>query len=253
MTRQTVRALCSFACLVLLLAAGCINYDQKMELNANGSGTMVMHYSMAQQLVSMMQMGGSAGAEGGGEQEMPFKLKEEEVKADLNAPGVKVEKFETKTEGDQQHFYVHLSFDNVASLNKTKTFKEMQVTWKEEKGVTTFSQVLKAKKKEGTATEGDDQMGKQMAQAMFGNAAFKYSVKFPSKVLPAPDTNGTISEDGQSVSWSFPLVEMDSGDKVMTAKFKSGGLPIKTLAIIAGAGFLTLIGLIGIILMMRKK
>jgi hypothetical protein len=96
-------------------------------------------------------------------------------------------------------------------------------------------------------------MGKQMAQAMFGNAAFKYNVKFPAKVLAPPDTNGTISEDGQSVSWSFPLVEMESGDKVMTAKFKSGGLSMKTLAIIAGAGFITLIGLIGIILMMRKK
>jgi hypothetical protein len=253
MTRQTVRALCSFTCLILLLTAGCINYDQQMELNSNGSGKMVMHYSMAQQLVSMMQMG--EGASGGAEKEneMPFKLKEDEVKKDLTAPGVKVEKFETKTEGDQQHFYVHLSFDNVTNLNQTKTFKEMQVSWKEEGGVTTFSQTLKAKKKEGGATQGDDAMGKQMAQAMFGNAAFKYSVKFPTKVLPAPDTNGTISEDGKSVSWSFPLVEMESGDKVMTAKFKSGGMAIKTLALIAGAGILFLIGLVGIIMLMRKK
>jgi hypothetical protein len=248
---KMLRALCSFTCLMLLLAAGCINYDQQMELNSNGSGKMVMHYSMASQLVSMMEMGGSSGGEG--ENEMPFKLKEEEVKKDLTAPGVKVEKFETKTEGDQQHFYVHLTFDKVTSLNNTKTFKDMQITWKEDGGVTTFSQVLKGKKKTEGATQGDDQMGKQMAQAMFGNAAFKYNVKFPAKVLPPPDTNGTISEDGQSVSWSFPLVEMESGDKVMTAKFKSGGLSMKTLAIIAGAGFITLIGLIGIILMMRKK
>lgn len=253
MRRKMLRALCSFTCLMLLLAAGCINYDQQMELNSNGSGKMVMHYSMASQLVSMMQMGGSKTGEGESENEMPFKTKEEEVKADLAASGVKVEKFETKTEGDQQHFYVHLSFDNVTNLNKTKTFKDMQITWKEDGGVTTFSQVLKGKKKAAGGTEGDEQMGKQMAQAMFGNAAFKYNVKFPAKVLPAPDTNGTISEDGTSVSWSFPLIEMESGDKVMTAKFKSGGLSMKTLAIIAGAGFLTLIGLIGIILMMRKK
>ena len=87
MTRQFVRALCGFTCVLLLLAVGCINYDQKMELNSNGSGKMVMHYSMAQQLVSMMQMGGdAAGGETGGDQEMPFKLKEEEVKADLLLP-----------------------------------------------------------------------------------------------------------------------------------------------------------------------
>ena len=40
----------------------------------------------------------------------------------------------------------------------------MQVTWKEEGGVTTFSQLLKAKKKEAGATQGDDAMGKQMAR-----------------------------------------------------------------------------------------
>jgi hypothetical protein len=45
---------------------------------------------------------------------------------------------------------------------------------------------------------------------------------------------------------------MDSGDKTMTASFKSG-MGMKTLAIIAGAGFLVLLGLIGIIMMMRKK
>jgi hypothetical protein len=129
----------------------------------------------------------------------------------------------------------------------------MPISWKEENGTVTFTQVLKAKKKEGgTEAGGDDAMQKQMAQAMFGNAAFKYSVKLPSKALPSPATNGTIAEDGNTVTWSFPLVEMDSGDKTMTASFKSG-MGMKTLAIIAGAGFLVLLGLIGIIMMMRKK
>ena len=172
--------------------------------------------SMAQQLVSMMQMGGQAAGGDNKEQQMPFKIKEDEVKADLKAPGVKVEKFETKTEGDQQHFYVHISFDKVTSLNNTKTFKEMPISWKEENGTVTFTQVLKAKKKEGAAKAGgDDAMQKQMAQAMFGNAAFKYSVKLPSKALPSPATNGTIADDGKTVNWTFPLVEMDSGDKTM--------------------------------------
>jgi len=253
MSRLAIRTLCSLTCLALLLIAGCINYDQQLELNANGSGKLVMHYSMAQQLVSMMQMGGQAAGGDNKEQQMPFKIKEDEVKADLKAPGVKVEKFETKTEGDQQHFYVHISFDKVTSLNNTKTFKEMPISWKEENGTVTFTQVLKAKKKEGAAKAGgDDAMQKQMAQAMFGNAAFKYSVKLPSKALPSPATNGTIADDGKTVNWTFPLVEMDSGDKTMTASFKSG-MGMKMVAIIAGAGFLVLLGLIGIIMMMRKK
>ena len=156
---------------------------------------------------------------------MPFKLKEEEVKADFTAPGVKVEKFETKTEGDQQHFYVHLSFDKVTSLNKTKTFKEMPVTWKEDGwNHHIFTSIESEEKGWRLRPRATMRWQKQMAQAMFGNAAFKYKVKFPSKALPSPETNGTIAEDGQTVSWSFPLVEMDSGDKVMTARFKSGGL-----------------------------
>ncbi len=146
MSRLAIRTLCSFACLALLLIAGCINYDQQLELNANGSGKLVMHYSMAQQLVSMMQMGGQAGG-GDKEQQMPFKIKENEVKADLQSPGVKVEKFETKTEGDQQHFYVHISFDKVTSLNNTKTFKEMPITWKKEENGTVGHLSVKVEEK----------------------------------------------------------------------------------------------------------
>ena len=47
MSRLAIRTLCSFTCLALLLIAGCINYDQQLEMNANGSGKLVMHYSMA--------------------------------------------------------------------------------------------------------------------------------------------------------------------------------------------------------------
>jgi hypothetical protein len=251
MQKFSVRGLMLGAIILAVTLAGCINYDQQVDVNKNGSGKMIMHYSMAQQLVSMMSMGDQGG--GGSDQEMPFKLKEEEVKKDLAAQGVKVDKFETKTEGDQQHFYVHISFDNIANLNQTQTFKDMQFGWTDADGVITYTQTLKGKpKKEG---EADDPQAKQMAQAMFGSAAFKYTVKLPSKALPAPDTNGTIAEDGMTVSWSYPLVELDSGDKVMTAKFKSGGLPfsIGMIAIVAGAVLLSLIGLAFIIMVMRKK
>jgi len=215
-------------------------------LNANGSGTMMMHYSIPQQLAAMMSMGGQQSGEK--KDEMPFKFKEDEVKADLNVKGVRVEKFESKTEGDKQHYYVHLSFDQITDLNGTKTFKEMPFEWKKDGKTVTFQHTLKSKgDKPGT-----DQAADQMAQAMLGNASFKYKVKLPSNALPAPDTNGTIADDKQTVTWEYPLTELGKGDKVMTAKFETGGLPLMKLIILGGGGLLTLIALIIVISVARK-
>ncbi len=231
--------------------AGCINYDQEVQLNANGSGKIMIHYSLAQQLVGMMAMGDQSGGEQN--QDMPFKVTEAEIRKDLTVKGVRIDKFEQKTEGDQANFYITVSFDNIKDLNQSEMFKKMPFDWSKNGAVTTFTQTLKGntEKKEESA---DDQTGKQMAQAMFGNAAFKFKVVLPAKAMPSPDTNGTIGEDGKTVSWTVPLVEaMDNKtDTLMTAKFKSG-FPMMWILGIAGAGILFLIAVAVIVMVMRKK
>jgi len=208
-----------------------------------------MHYALAQQLTAMMALGDQSNDKK--DNDMPFKIKEDEVRKDLDAKGVKVEKFETKTEGDQSHFYVTISFDNITNLNQTKTFSKMPFSWKKEGNINTFSQTLIGEKKKEEAGE---QFGRQMAQAMLGNAKFTYKVTFPEKVLPAPDTNGKIADDGKTVTWEFPLTEISAGeDKVMTAKFKSSGFPILLVAGIGGAALLIIIGIALGIMIGRKK
>jgi hypothetical protein len=240
--------------LVVCLLGGCINYEETIELNSDGSGTMLMHYSMAQQLTAMMAMGGQGQTGSDKPPDFPFKIKEDEVKADLTAKGVKVQSFETKTENDQQHFYVKVSFDKITDLNQTKTFKEMPFEWTKDGNNVVFKQTLKGKKEAKTANPGDE-MGKQMAQAMLGNATFKFEVKLPSKVLPKPDTNGNIAEDGRTVKWQFPLLEVSENEKVMMAKFKTGGLPIspKLLLLLGGAVILSIGAFIFVMALARKK
>ncbi|HSP07641.1 MAG TPA: hypothetical protein VLR94_10725 [Acidobacteriota bacterium] len=240
--------------LSVLFIAGCINYEQTTDLKSNGSGTMVMHYSLSQQLVAMMSMGGNQGGGDEKTKDMPFKLKEDEVRADLKAAGVKVEKFETKTEGENQHFYVHIAFDKITALNQTKTFKEMPFEWTEKDGTIRVKQTLKGKNEGKPAGEKkpEDEMAKNMAKAMFGNAAFTFKMTLPSKALPAPDTNGTIAGDGRTVSWTFPLVDLGDSSKDMTAAFKAGGFPLKMIALIGGAAILSLIALVVVIMFARK-
>lgn len=251
------RRFLSFLTLGLFLAAlflaGCINYEQDVTLNANGSGKMLIHYSLAQQLVGMMAMGGQDSGEQKQDQEMPFKVTEADIRKDFSMKGVKVEKFEQKTEGDQAHFYITVSFENIKDLNQSETFKNMPFDWVKSGNVTTFTQTLKGNK-EKKEESADDQMGKQMAQAMFGNSAFKFKVTLPAKALPSPDTNGTIAEDGKTVSWNVPLVDaMDKKtDTLMTAKFKTG-FPMMWILGIAGAGILFLIAVFVIVTVMRKK
>lgn len=251
---KTYRIRFSLIILVAFLITGCINYEEIIDLKSDGSGTLSMHYSLSQQLSAMMAMGGQAGGEGDKPPEFPFKLKESEVKADLQAKGVKVEKFETKTENDQQHFYVNISFDKITDLNQTKTFKEMPFEWTKKGRVVVFKQTLKGRKEAKTSAP-EDQMGKQMAQAMLGNATFKFEVKLPSKALPSPDTNGTIGEDGLTVKWQFPLLEVSENEKVMVASFQTGGFPIsgKLLLLLAGAVVLSIGAFILVLALARRK
>jgi len=238
-----------FLIVFAVLVAGCINYEEDIELNADGSGKMLMHYSIPQQLHAMMELGQDTQQDK--QEEMPFKFKEAEIRADLQAPGVTVEKVESKAEGDQQHFYVYISFKKLTDLNQTKPFQKMQFQWKEEDKKVTFQQTLQGDKKQSE----ENPMGDQMASAVLGNAKFTFKVKLPGKALPAPDTNGTIQEDGNTVLWSYPLLEASKG-QVMVAKFEKGGfnLPISMplLAAIGGGLVISVIALIIVISMARK-
>jgi len=209
---------------------------------------MTMHYSIPQQLFAMMQMGQDSGEK---KEEMPFKFKESEIKSDLAAQGVAVDKVEQKAEGDQQHFFVTLSFKKITDLNQTKSFSKMPFTWKEEGDNIVFQQVIIGEKKEDESNP----MGDQMASAMMGNAKFTFRVTLPSKALPAPDTNGTIQQDGKTVVWEYPILEASKG-QTMTAKFQAGGfhLPI-SLPILAaiGGGFLVSIVALFVIIKAAKK
>ncbi len=239
--------------LSLLFLAGCINYEETLTLKSDGSGEMLMHYSISEQLSSMMALGGGQQEEG--KNEMPFKFKENEIRAGLQAEGVQVKKIEMKAEGGQQHVYVTVDFKKVTDLNNTTTFKEMPFVWEEEEKAIVYSHTLKNKNPQGQQDDGSQaggQMGDQMAKAMLGNAAFSFKVKLPDKALPAPNTNGTILEDGKTVTWTFPLAEMGSGDKLMTAKFKKGGLPLGLIGLAAGAFLISIIAAVVVILFARK-
>ena len=234
----------------LLFLAGCINYEEDLTLKSDGSGEMLMHYSISEQLSSMMAMGG--GQQQDGKDEMPFKFKENEIRDALQADGVQVKKVEMKAEGGQQHVYVTVNFKKITDLNQTKTFKEMPFEWGEEGKVIVFRHILKNKNPQADGSGESTQMGDQMAQAMLGNAAFSFKIKLPDQALPAPNTNGTILEDGKTVTWKFPLVEMGKGDKVMTAQFKKGALPLGLIALGGGAFLVSLIAVVIIIVFARK-
>lgn len=247
------RYLMFFVLLLTVTLAGCINYDEETQVNADGSGKVSMHYSLSQQLTAMMAMGNNSG---GGEEtdEMPFRFKDEEIRQDLQATGVRVDSISSKVENEEQHFYVDISFDHITDLNNTKTFREMPFEWTAEGDTISIRRILKGKEAAAESGDSSNQMGDQMAQAMFGNAAFKFKLILPGKALPSPDTNGKILEDGKTVTWEFPLTQLGKGDKVMEAKFQTGGASFGMLSwiFIGGAGLISVICIVIVIMVARK-
>jgi len=184
--------------------------------------------------------------------EMPFQIDEEKIRADLVGNGVKVDKVQIQTGSDMRDFLVYLSFDNITNLNNTRTFKNMPFEYSKEKNVYTFKHLIHGKPIDPNDRNAEAELlGKQMASAVLSGAKFTFKVKLPSKVLPAPDTNGKILEDGRTVTWEYPIADIGHGEKIMEVKFKAGLSWIWFLA--AGAAFVLFATAVIIIMVYARR
>ena len=97
----------------LIVVAGCINYDQDLTLNADGSGTIMVRYDSAAQSGEESEEGSISM---GGAPELSFT--EEEIMAEYEgAPFTVRDIVIGKTDTDAPEATYYLDFDNVTDLN----------------------------------------------------------------------------------------------------------------------------------------
>jgi hypothetical protein len=188
--RKTKRKLIIGAALTaaIILAAGCINYDQKMTLNADGSGTVIVHYTSDD----------PKGTYGG--PILPFT--KEEIEAAYGGLNLDVRRIMPDADADEFHPGVkyRIDFADIAdlngrgvfaakNLNATKDVMTQVFTLDKAGGTTTFTQTCVLNVDVEDASE-------------LKYYEFTYFVTCPEAVTM---TNGTVESDGCTVNWSYTL------------------------------------------------
>ena len=238
-----------FIALALLSFASCINYDNEITLNNDGSGKIHIHYWMAESMYNMMK--GQPPKEGEAPKADPFS--EEEVAKSYQGEGLKVSGFKTFKDEEKEpnrHVELDVSFTNIANLSNCKEFEKWVFQF-EAKDTIVFSAVLPPEPKPDKEMTEEEKKSAKSASDMLAGYSYTMTIKFPGKVL---ESSGTIdTEDPTKVKWTTTMSAKNDEGMNLTAtveKGKGGGGP---LPLIIFGGFIVVIIIIAIVAGGKKK
>jgi hypothetical protein len=225
----------------LIVVAGCINYDQDLTLNADGSGTIMVRYDSAAQSGEESEEGSISM---GGAPELSFT--EEEIMAEYEgAPFTVRDIVIGKTDTDAPEATYYIDFDNVTDLNGRGIF-----ALEGDKLKQTFS----------LDTSGDLAVFTQLVQlkmevedpSSLSDYKFTYKLTAPGEVK---ETNGTA--EGNVVTWEYSLDKLINNDVEMTASYQpaaaGGGKVALIIGIILCVIIVIVIIIVIIVLLTKKK
>jgi len=199
------------ACSVLVAVAGCISYEQHTTFEEDGSGRVVVDT-----WVDHFSEDGEDGEEAA-TAEPELEIGEEMGPAFASLDGVTVEENWIKLEGEGEdqveHTRLVLGFDDVKKLMGHGVFEDQAMTFEKKGKKYIFAQTITHEPKEGEEEASAE--SEELARALFEGYTFTYTVAMPGKIV---ETNGTLAEDGRTVTWEWPLYEFTQQEEiVMTA------------------------------------
>lgn len=178
--------------LLPLFIFGCLNYEQTAKLNADGSGSVKVHYWTKESNVMSISK---------------FSFDENVIKTEQYAPEVvKSVKVESDTKDSTKHVTVEIEFKDINKLDQVKGYQGNKIKFVENGDFMTLTHTLL---KDSTAKN-------------FGMDEYvlKYSYEMPGKPENV-DARGRV--DGNVVKWEYKFSELGNADIVMTASIKKAG------------------------------
>jgi hypothetical protein len=192
----------------VVLAAGCINYDQELIINEDGSGSVVVHYTSDDPT---------------GEMGAPIlSFTEEEIETEYAGSGVRVRNINVVVpnegeEGSSEAKY-YLDFEDIEDLNGYGVFAAKDYTGTKD----AITQIFTLGEAGGTTTFTQTctiNMDVEDPSALT-DYAFTYSLTCPDAVTM---TNGNVNLDGRTVTWSYTLTELIESPVKMYAVYGESG------------------------------
>ena len=212
--------------MILMLATltGCVNIDYKVKVNKDGSGDITYIYGIEKEALQAMQMSADDVMS--------------EMKEGIQDSEYDIEQYETDTEIG---FKASKHIANVTTdLSLEEAFGKEYITDSEENRMKIEKTSLSTKYSQNAKVDLSD-----MEDMTYMGITMKYSITLPTKI-DADKTNGTILEDGKTVTWDLKLGEVNE----ITFEATSGDAIIW---IICGSVIGVLVIAIVVILVIKKK
>ena len=209
--------------IVLVFFAGCIEYEEELWLNKDGSGRMVIRMGIETELLEMTDEG-----------DFDF-FDPDNIKAELNAiQGIKLISSESILEEGVEWIEVDFEFSSMEVLelvNQTEFMGDMigDISLsKDDYGNMLFSRTIDMS--EGGVED------EEFIKSMFEDYEWKYTLHLPGKIV---DVNVVNAQDmdihTNSAFWSFNMYSVTESPQTMEASFeKSAGGSTPILLFIGG-------------------
>ena len=198
-------------CGAVALVAGCVSYKQQMTFESDGSGRMVLDVWVP--YYGVEKTGPAA------DEKLTAELDEEMVVSFADREGVRIDEKWAKLEAEEderlEHIHVVVAFDDIEKLNVSDILENQKITFRSTGDGFIYEQAIIRERGEA-AEEALEPEYEELTRTLFEGFTFTYTVVMPGRVV---ESNGSIGEDGRTVTWEWPLYDFVKKEEViMTAK-----------------------------------
>lgn len=246
--KSCVRTAVSVAA-ALFAVAGCVDYEAAVDLEADGSGRLVVHYS-SKDYFTIFDSDWSW-KHGKEKRVPPEDLTEYEYR--FTKPGQRVVDVRAEDRGGLHHTYIVIEFDDVNKLRLDDVSEYQTFSLRDEYEKLYFRSVITPPERD-IIEQGKFLLEKQKLKGHY----YTLRVRMPARVT---FSDGVVEDDGRTVRWMYAMEEVADGEPIiMTATCPRprtvAGIPLTTIVItlIAVAALTFVVGVVAIIInLIRKK
>ena len=238
-----------FAMLILsLILVSCIQYQEKMKLNSDGSGEITFAIGLSESFFNFGEKGDEI-----------KNFDEEKIRNEFrDKKGISVINSRTYNQEGDRWVEIKLGFDSVNSLmesTKDSTQRSMigEISLGEDSnGNMVFTRKIFNSDSSEKNDEKSDAIGTGMMEMMFGQYKWKYELSVPGKIISANAEPNDIDHKTNTVKWSLSMGSL-SQTQIMTVTFAKSGQSNLTMIILGIIAIIVLAGIFYWSVIMRNR
>jgi hypothetical protein len=226
-----------------LLISGCLEYQEKMKLNSDGSGEVIFAFGISESLLNI------AGSNNDLKDFDESKIKEEFN----NKKGVKVLSSRTYLQAGQRWIEINIAFESLeylisATADSTQKTILGEISLSERSdGKMVFTRKLYKEPVNTVDDTTNDAVSQGMMEMMFGHFNWNYQLTLPGKIISSNAAQNDIDYSTNMVKWTVSMASI-SKPQLMTVTFEK---PIPKYKIILML-VLVIVVIVAVILIMLK-